>query len=217
MFKVSLMDLLGYSSGIKEILRGNNGTNAVALINELPVGKTQKIFGFALGNKNIHVIAPTRDVLQTLFDVISKAIPQDHYDYSIRVTEDNKVRTISKRGHPSISIKKLKDEMTAGGGKFQRVFYEMLTTNDFEITNSEFEGPMIKCDDEALLRRIFMLLSGLFPFAETTKETRKVGIECNFEIETYEVRREQKRKGKLVCNIILDGKQVGSKSNSFIL
>jgi len=208
------MDLIGYSLGIKEMIRGS-GNHAIELANELPMGTTKKYFGFAVGNKTIHVIAPTKDVMQTIFDILNKTIPQEYYDYSIRLTEDSKTKTISKRGHPSIPLKKLKNEMTTGGTLI-RIYYEMLTTPDFEVTNSEYEGTIIKCKDDELLRRVFVLLVGLFPFVETTKETKKVGVECNFDVGKYDAfKKEQKKKATVVCNLTMDGKPVGSKSCTF--
>jgi len=209
------MDLIGYSMGIKEMIRGR-GDHALELANELPMGTTKKLFGFALGNKTIHVISPTRDVTQTIFDILNKAMPQEYYDYSLRLTEETKTKTLSKRGNSSIPISKLKSEITSGKTLI-RIYYEMLTTQDFEVTNSEYEGTIIKSNDETLLRRVFQLLVGLFPFAETTKETKKVGIDCVFDVEKYEgFKKEQTKRATVLCNITMDGKRVGSKSATFM-
>lgn len=209
------MDLIGYSMGIKEMVRGS-GIHALELANELPMGTTKKLFGFALGNKTIHIISPAKDVMQTIFDVINKAMPQEYYDYALRFTEESKTKTVTKRGHHLIPIQKIKNEITTGKTLI-RVYYEILTTPDFEIKNSEFEGTILKCNDDELLRRVFQLLAGLFPFVETTRETKKIGIECTFDVEKYEgFRKEQKKKAYLVCNLTMDGKQVGSKSATFM-
>jgi len=209
------MNLIEYSNGIKELLKGRPGPSALQLVNDLTMGENRKLFGFVISDKTIQIIAPTKDVVQSLFDMLNKTMPQDYYDYTIRVTEESKTKTISKRGHPAISIKTLKEDMLKGGN-FIRIFYEILTTPDFEITNSEFEGTLIKCNDSALLRRVFNLMVGLFPFVETERETKKVGIECIFDIQKYDMRKEMKKKGTLICNITLDGRPSGSKSSTFI-
>jgi hypothetical protein len=209
------MDLIDYSSAIKEVINGKPGTLAMQMLNELPLGRTKKLFGFVLGDKTIRVMAPTKDLMQPIFNILNRAMPQDFYDYTIRVSAEGKTKTLSRRGHPAVSLKRLYDEMHEVS-TFERTFFEILKTNDFEVTNSEFEGTIIKSDDQALLRRVFQLLTGLFPFAEIERDTKRVGIECSFEVEKDELtKKEQKKKGTVVCDIIIDGKQVGSKSSSF--
>jgi hypothetical protein len=93
----------------------------------------------------------------------------------------------------------------------------MITTEEFQIKFSEYEGTILQTNDEETARRYFQLLVGLFPFVEAEKDTKQAKVECAFNIEKWDsFRKEQKKRGTLKCTITLDGNLMGTKGNSFV-
>lgn len=209
------MNLTDFTAGVKQIIRGNCGKEALALANELPIGRTTKIFGVSIGGNMLRVIIPFND-LQGIFDIANKALPQEFYDYTIRVTSDGKISNVSKKCMFSTPITEIRKKLIEHA-KADRTFYEIIKTDDFEITYSDYEGVIIKAEDEMMLKRLFQVFSGLFPYIDLEKDTKRVGVECTFEVEKYDAfKKEQKRKAKLSCNLLRDGKVIGIKGNTFI-
>ena len=98
-----------------------------------------------------------------------------------------------------------------------RVFQKTISTKDFEISSSEFEGTVVKCNDDSKLRSYFQMICGIFPFVDASRDTHKVGVEFIFEIQEYSgYKKPQQRKGSLKCIITRDGEKIGTKSNFFM-
>jgi len=212
---MSELSLRDYSTAVKEIIRGNPGKQAEELVKTLPDGVTSKAFGFAISGKTIKILSGVPS-LWSVFEVINRISPQKDYDFSMRGIFDGKTKVISKRANAKMNTDELKREMFVGGA-MDRIFYETIITEEFQIKFSEYEGTILQTNDEETARRYFQLLVGLFPFVESEKDTKQAKIECVFNIEKWDsFRKEQKKRGTLKCTITLDGNMMGTKGNSFV-
>ncbi len=209
------MELKKFSNIVKEIIRKKISDETKKYLQELPVGKTNYKFKFELDNKTVRVLSPLRS-LPTIFEYANRIMPQKDYTYSLRVLKETKTETISKTFTPQIHVEKAKKEILIGEN-VQRIFYEILKTEDFKITYSEQEGTIIKFNNSDIARRFFQILVGLFPFAEVSKENKTLFIDCTLSLEDYEeFRKKLSKKGHVKCSISIDGKTIGTKSGVFI-
>ena len=206
------MNFLTYSTGIKNLLAGIVTEEVAEIIKGLSIGEKKIVFSFLLGERTIKIISPFTDI-QSIFEVLNRASPQREYDLSLRILVGGKTKFLSKRGYPEIPVDRIKKNLSYGADK---IYYEILSTNDFEITSSEYEGLVIKCDDLIKLKRYFRLLVGLFPFVEFKKDSKRIKIECIFDVENIQRVNETKKKGFLKCIIFVDEEQIGIKSKAFI-
>ncbi len=209
------MNLKEFSKIVKELIKKDISNETYHFIRNLPEGKTNYNFGFILQGKSVKILSPLRS-LPVAFEIANRIIPQEDYTLSLRVLSNGKTKTISKTAHSTTHIEELKENMLMGTD-VERIFYEILTTDDFEITYSEYEGTIVRFKDETLSRRFLQILIGLFPFVEIERDNKRVEIQCTFEIEKYEhFKKEQKKRGNLKCVIKVDGENVGTKLGSFI-
>lgn len=210
-----MMNLYDYSTAVKEIIRGKPNKSTLEFVKQIPLGITKKTFGIMLSGKTVKVNSPL-PCLTAIFISANRVLPQRDYTLSLRVAADGKTKTISRRFAADTSIEDAKNEI-AFGKNFERIFYEILTTGDFEITNSEYEGTILKANDDETARRCFQAMMGLFPFVEVERETKQVKIDCEFEIKKDELYgKDEKKRGTLRCMIFLDGEGTGTKSNTFV-
>ena len=209
------MKLDEFSNAVREIIRGNPSTQAIEFVKTLQNKTTVKIFGFLLSGKTVKVMSPLRSI-PAVTSLMLRAMPSKDYDYSARVQENTQTKVLSKRFASGTDVDKAQKELFFGK-TIDRVFYEIVTTEDFEITFSEYEGTVIKTDSEETARRCFQAVLSLFPFAESEKNSKQVRIICEFDIQPYDrYGKEQKRKGSLSCRIEVDGKGIGTKGNNFV-
>jgi len=210
------MDLKEFSNIVKEIISEDISEDTFEFIKKLYDGTTNYNFGFMiLNNKSVKIMSPLRS-LPVAFEIANRMLPQKDYTLSLRVYSDGKTKTISKSAHSSISVDALKEELLLGTD-VNEIFYEVITTNDFEITHSKYEGTIIKFINEELSGKFLQIIAGLFPFVEVNKESKKLEIFCSFNIEKYDgYNKNIQKKGKLKCTIKVDGESVGTKLGSFI-
>ena len=209
------MNLKEFSKVVKEIIRNQISNETFHFVKGLPEGKTNMRFGFIREGKLVKILSPLRSI-PIAYDVANKILPQKDYTLSLRISSEGKTRLISKTGHGSMSVDELKKDILLGA-QAERIFYEILTTEDFEITYSEYEGTIIKLNDESHAKQFLQIMIGLFPFVETKPESKKVEINCAFEIEKYDTyKKEQKKRGNLKCRIKVDDQSLGTKIGSFI-
>jgi hypothetical protein len=210
-----MMNLYDYSTVVKEIIRGKPTKTALGFVKQIPLGISKKTFGFMLSGKTVKINSPL-PCLTAVFISANRILPQQDYTLSLRVAAEGKTKTVSRRFAAEIPIEDAKKEI-GFGQSFERTFYEILTTDDFEITNSEYEGTILKANDEDTARRCFQAMMGLFPFVESERETKQVKIECEFDIKKDELYgKDEKKRGTLKCMISLDGEGTGTKSNTFV-
>ena len=87
----------------------------------------------------------------------------------------------------------------------EQILSGIITTDDFEITFSEYEGTILKANDEQTARLFFQAITGLFPFVEPDKDMKRVKVECEFEIKKDELYgKDDKKRGKLSCTITVN-------------
>jgi redox-regulated HSP33 family molecular chaperone len=208
------MNLKGFSNAVKEIIKKQISPATIALVKTMPLGETNYKFAFILQGKNVKIASSLRS-LPAIFDIAKRILPSVDYNLTIRIQSD-KTKEISKRVSVGTSIEKLKEEMLFGQDAV-RVFYETITTDDFEITYSEYEGTVIKFSDENVARRFLQISVGMFPFVDIEKENKNVEITCTFSIEKYEKHKTDiSRKGNVKCLVKADGEVLGTKSGTFI-
>ncbi|MCD6576147.1 MAG: hypothetical protein J7K73_03230 [Nanoarchaeota archaeon] len=210
------MDLKEFSKIVKEIINESISENTAEFIKKLHEGTTNYNFGFMiLDNKSVKIMSPLRS-LPVAFEIANRMLPQKDYTLSLRIFSDGKTKTISKSAHSSINVDTLKKELLLGTNA-DRIFYEIVTANDFEITYSEYEGTIVRFNEEKQAEKFLQLITGLFPFVEVNKENKKVEVYCSFEIEKYDgYSKDIQKKGKLKCTIKIDGSPAGTKLGSFV-
>ena len=209
------MNLKEYSKMVKEVINKKISTETFSKINELPMGASSQNFGFILRDKTVLVKSSLKS-LSVAFEIANRMVQNRDYTLSLKVSSDSKSKTVSKTFSSETNVEKARKELEASA-EADRVFYEIITTDDFEITSSEYEGIVVKFKDETLARRFLQLLTGLFPFVETEQNSKKVEIICELNIEKYEqFKKEQTKKGTLRCSVKIDDNAMGAKSGTFI-
>ena len=209
------MNLKEFSNIIKEIIGNNIDNETYNFIKKIPEGESNYDFVFIKNGSFIKISSPIRS-FSTAFEIANRAFHQKDYELSLRISSEGKTKTISKKGHSSKSIKKLKDEMLFGI-KADRIFYEIASTERFNVTYSEYEGTIIKFKDKIEADKFLQLLIGLFPFVEIKRDTKSIEIHCTFSIGKYnQFGKRQKKKGELKCLIKIDRGILGTKLSSFI-
>lgn len=210
------MELIQFSNLVKKVIRKNITKEIEEYLIELPIGNTNYKFKFELDNKTVRVLSPLKS-LPTVFEFANRIAPQKDYTYSMRVLKESKTDTLSKTFDVNSPIEKTKKELVAGE-EVQRVFYEILKTEDFKITYSEQEGTIITFEEPDKARRFFQTLVGLFPFADIGKENKSLFVDCSISIENYKrFKKEDTKKGLIKCSISIDNETVGTKTGAFIL
>lgn len=211
-----MMELIKFSNLVKRVIRKKITGETKNYLQELPIGKTNYKFKFELENKIVRVLSPLKS-LPTVFEFANRIIPQKDYTYSIRVLKESKTSTLSKTSSVNTPIEKTKQGITSGE-KIQRIFYEILKTEDFKITYSEQEGTIITFKEVDDARRFFQTIVGLFPFADVGKENKSLFVDCTISIEEYErFKKKDTKKGMVKCSITIDNTTVGTKTGAFIL
>ena len=209
-----MIDLREFSNIVKDVMSNNIDDFDYAFVNQLPLGETNYNFRFSLEEKQVRIISPLRS-LPTAFEIANLVTPQKDYTLSMRILSEGKTSTISKSAPAKIKVDKLKEEVLTGT-KADRIFYEILTTDDFEITFSEYEGTIVRFKDESIAKRFMQLLVGLFPYGEFKKENKNVEVHCKFAVEKYDgLKKGIQKKGKLSCKVIIDGYPAGTRLSSF--
>ncbi len=211
-----MISLKEFSNIAKDILSNNISDMTYAFINHLPIGITNYNFGFILEGKSVKILSPLES-LSVAFETANIIKPQQDYTLSIRILSQGATKTISKSAHSKIKVERLKEEILTGAAA-NRIFYEIITTEDFEITHSEYEGTVVRFKNEDAARRFIQLLVGLFPFAEFKRDDTKAKIFCTFDIQKYDgLKKGIEKKGRFTCKISINDKIIGTKSSSFIL
>lgn len=209
------MHLLKFSKTVREIVDGTPTKDTLDFVKQLPMGITTYTVGFILSGKIIKVLSTIKS-FPAVYGAANRLLPQKDYTISLRVSANGKTKTVSKSFPASTSIENAKKNLLEGQNA-ERIFYEILTTDDFEITFSEYEGTVLKLNDETLARRYFQTFLGLFPFVNLEKETKTLKIDCEFEIKKYDAyRKEEQKQGRLSCKIEIDGNAVGTRGNNFV-
>lgn len=209
------MNLIDFSTAVKEIVRGKISDKTTEFLKELPDGVVVKKFGFALNGNTIQVASPFRS-LPAITKMVLRASEHDDYNYTIRVQGDGQLTNLTKRFVSAVDVDAAQKELLLGKN-VDRAFYEIVATPDFEIKYTEYEGTTIKANDPEQARKYFQSLMGLFPYVELEKTHKKVKMEFEFQKEAYkEFRKEPAHKGHLSCAIELDGMPAGTKGGSFI-
>jgi len=209
------MDLKKYSTYVKELIRGTPTYEVFDFVRTLPVGVTRQDFGIMLSGKTVKVKSPFHS-LQAVFDIANRIMPQKDYTLSLRVLVDGSTKILSKIAQAQSTIDEVKIQIVEGE-QIDRTYYEIINTDDFEITYSEYEGTVLQAKSTDLARQFFQAMVSLFPFADVGKENKQLEVECEFKIdELKSFSREEKRRGDLRCSILLDGKQIGTRGNIFI-
>jgi hypothetical protein len=209
-----MISLKEFSNIVKNIIANKIDDITYAFINQLPLGETNYKFRFILDKNRVKILSSLRS-MQTAFEIAKIMFPQKDYTLSIRLLSGGETKTISKSAPIRTSLEKLEEEILSGM-KVDRIFYKIATTEDFEITFSEYEGTIVNFKDELSARRFIQLLAGLFPFIELKKENKIIDIHCKFLIEKYDgVKKNIEKKGKLSCKVTLDGYPMGTKLSSF--
>jgi len=204
-----MISLIEFSKGIREIINGHPKEYAKTLVNSLKMGKHNGNFEFTLDGLVIRFDTPIKD-LKSVFEILNKVESQDNYELSIRGIIDGESKTISKIGSNSIDFDELRKFLLLGKNVNQ-IYYEIINARDFEIRKSEFENIIIKCKNKDLARKFFTMLTGLFPFADVTRDTKQVKIQCEIEIKPS---REGETKQVLAkCKMTVDGEAQGIRSN----
>lgn len=208
------MNLKEFSNIIKGIMENSINNKTYNFVKSLPEGESNYNFVFTKDKDSIKISSPVKS-FSTIFEIANRAFNQEDYELSLRILIEGKTKTISKKGHSTIPVEKLKNEMLFGI-KVDKIFYEIATTKDFKITYSEYEGTIIKFNNKKT-DNFLQLLMGLFPFVDAEKNSKKIEVYCTFKIEKYnQFRKEQKKKGELKCIIKIDGNTLGTKLSSFI-
>jgi len=209
------MNLKEFSNLVKEVIKQKISTETFNRINELPMGTSNYNFGFVLRDKSVLVKSPLKS-MSVAFEIANRMVQNRDYTLSLKVSSEGKSKTVSKTFGADINVEKARKELELSS-EADRVFYEIATTDDFEITNSEFEGTVVKFKDENNARRFLQLFVGLFPFVETEQNSKKVEINCELSIEKYErFKKEQTKKGTLKCVVKIDDNIIGAKSGTFL-
>jgi hypothetical protein len=209
------MKLEEYSTAVKEIINGKPTKATLEFVKQLPLGKSNNAFSFQLSGKVIKMNSSLKS-FSAIYQSVSRMNPQQDYTLSLRLSVGGKSKTVSKRFSSNVKVedaeKELYDHFNA-----ERIFYEIITTDDFEITNSDYEGTILKAENEETARRYFYTFMGIFPYVELERDSKLVKIDCEFDIKKDDLYgKDEKKRGKLNCNISIDGESAGTKSNSFV-
>jgi len=208
------MNLLEYSTIVKEILEGKPGKTSANFIKNLKKDDV-KSFRFSIAGKNI-VIKSEIYPLDAIFVILNKISQQKDYELFLKALSKGKIKTLNGKFKSNEKIELAKKELTEGE-VIDRIYYETIKTEDFEITYSEFEGAVIKTKGEEFSKEYFRLLLGLFPFIDFEKDTKDVEVKCTFEIKKLDVKKRGfENLGNLKCEIKVNGKAAGVRQNSFL-
>lgn len=204
-----------YSEYVKDLIRGTPTQEVVKFVKSLPEGTTKHKFGIYLSGKTIRLKSPFY-ALPAVFQIAKKVSPSKDYELSLRILQGHDAKIISKNAPEHESVKQAKKELLEGQS-VDRIYYEILKTEDYEITYSEFEGTIIQANEYETIQKLFHALVGLFPFADVGKENRKLEVFCEFNIdELKKFKKKQDYRGDLKCTIYLDEEPIGTRGNSFI-
>jgi len=184
-----MVSLIEFSKGVKELIYGKVGDYSKKLVDSLKDGQHCGNFEFAIDNGIIRVATPIKDV-NSVFEILNRAQPQERYELMMKGIFDGESKSISKMGSNNMSINEVREAALLGRNT-TRIFYEIITADDFEIRKSEMEDITIKCKDKDEARRLFQLLVGIFPFVDIERETKRVKVACEFNVSTDD--REKKR------------------------
>ena len=186
------MEINEFARGVRDILENKKTELSERIIKNIPNGTSVKNFR-VLRNGFIRVYGGD---LEGIFRTLSRTKMYVDYQYIAKGE-----REISKKFPINFPISKAREEFYP-----MNIFSEKITTEDFEISKMNKEI-IVKGKDLDLL---FRLICGLFPYANTTK-IKEYGVKIEFE------KNENKKLGKVIVSILLDGVQYAKKSNIFKL
>ncbi|MCD6547046.1 MAG: hypothetical protein J7K22_00670 [Nanoarchaeota archaeon] len=200
------MNLKEFSNMVKEIINQKISLKTLDFLKELPQGETNYVFGFLLEENSVRILSSVRS-MPTIFQMLKNIMHVNDYNYSIRIiTQDGKAKILTKTAVSYVDD--IKKELLLGE-KVNRVMYEKITTEKFEITFSEYEGTIVKFKEKEQAEKIFQIIVGLFPFIELEKDNKKVKVTCKFNKKENNV--------TLDCIIEIDGKGIGTKRSIVVL
>lgn len=207
--------LTEFSNMVKEVVRGKISEKTIEILKTIPDGETIKKFGFMTNGSSVTVASPFRS-LPAITKIILRASEQDDYNYAVRMQSEKQIVNLTKRFTSGVDVDDAKKELLLGRTA-DRIFYETVSTPEFEIKYTEFEGVTIKANSPEQARKYFQSLMSLFPFVELEKHNQKIKMEFKFQKEAYkEFKKEPAHKGHLSCAIELDGAAAGTKGGSFM-
>ena len=186
------MEIDEFARGVRDILEDRKTELYERIIRNIPNGKSIKNFKVSR-NGFIRVYGGD---LEGIFRTLSRTKMYIDYQYIAKGKKE-----ISKRFPISIPISKAREEFYP-----MNIFSEKIITDDFEISKVGKEI-VVRGNN---LNLLFQLLCGLFPYADTS-EIKEYGVKIEFEKD------EEKKIGKAIVSIILDGNLYAKKSGVFKL
>ena len=186
------MEIDEFARGVRDILEDKSTVLAMRIINHLPNGRSIKNFKVSR-NGFIRVYGGD---LEGIFRTLSRTKMYIDYQYIAKGEKE-----VSRRFPINIPISKAREEFYP-----MNIISEKIITDDFEIS---------KINNEIIVRGnnmnlLFQLLCGLFPYADTS-EVKEYSVKIEFEKD------EERKIGKVIVSIILDGIQYAQKSGMFRL